>query len=484
MYPLDALPSDTTLDLFPGARCILALDGTIVWAHAHFRSLMGPPGAVREGQPFDTLFKADHRPRVRAELAAMVGGDDRLPALACVDWHRPEPRWIRWEGRVQAHHVYVLATRAQVDPDPIRQLREANHLLELADEIAGVGHFRFDFATRALAWSRETFHIHGLDPAGPTPTLEEAVAFYVPADRVRLGEVLTSALLDPAPFDFELRLVRTDSSVRLVRSRGIVEVDPTGTPCGVVGVFQDITDERRMLREVCDNTRQASLETLARGVAHEINNPLQYLQSNLEMLTEALTDPDAPPFEPDDLTRMLDDSLQGVRKVEGIVQNLRAMAATHTHGVECVDLGAAVASVVRLLRHRPGARDWLEVSLADTPPVEGRMAELCQVLMNLLLNATRAIKDHPGGRVVVRAFTGPQGNAVVEVEDTGAGIPAELEARVFEPFFTTEQPGDGVGLGLHISRAIAQAHGGSLSLWSGPMCTRFRLVLPPATPPP
>jgi len=241
---------------------------------------------------------------------------------------------------------------------------------------------------------------------------------------------------------------------------------------------------------------------MAAGVAHEINNPLAYVRSNLEFVLEEFSDL-ADRFDrlvrrfpnvaggatgfPDvesrlrELRQAMDEANEGVTRVAGIVGGLKQFSSRPISEIGAVDLVAVTQSSLRMATRTLQDRARLVLRLEPVPTVRGGEAYLGQVVLNLLVNAAQAIPDEDSVRhqITVTTFTAPDGAAVLEVTDTGAGIPADVAARIFEPFFTTKPPGQGTGLGLSVSRQIVEAFGGRLSVDSaeGEGAT-FRLVLP------
>ncbi len=230
--------------------------------------------------------------------------------------------------------------------------------------------------------------------------------------------------------------------------------------------------------------RLAALGTLSAGVAHEINNPLAYVISNLGYARRTLARLPEPPVGPmGELGPALAEAAEGCERIRLIVRDLK----TFTHAADeprgPVDLHAVLRSALNLagsdLRHR--AR--VEKDLAPAPRVDASEARLGQVFLNLLVNATQALSPGASERNVVRVATrtDPEGRAVVEVSDNGPGIPPENLGRVFDPFFTTKGPGEGTGLGLSICHGIVRELGGAIDVESEPgKGALFRVVLPPS----
>lgn len=252
----------------------------------------------------------------------------------------------------------------------------------------------------------------------------------------------------------------------------------------------------------------AAIGQLAAGVAHEINNPLAYVSSNLATLSEyvarlaRLLDADgpgprqagraaddrprtarmreAPGVEQlcQELPQLIADTQDGVRRIHQIAANLKDFARPGQAAWEAVQLDDVVERTLTIVWNALKYKAEVRQELFAPPPVLGVPNELGQVLMNLLTNAVQALDKH--GVISVRTGRG-EGESWVEVEDNGRGMAPEVLARIFEPFYTTKAADQGTGLGLAISQAIVQRHQGRLEVESQPgKGSRFRLVLPVA----
>ncbi len=203
----------------------------------------------------------------------------------------------------------------------------------------------------------------------------------------------------------------------------------------------------------------AAIGTLAAGVAHEINNPMSFVTSNVGQLLAALRKLADPPAELREyVDEVLPETLEGIRRVNSIVADLRRFARGEPETqIEDYDLNEQVAFVVRMLRPCLDNGCKLELELGPLPPLRGWPRKIAQVVMNLILNAVQAVP----GQGCVSVTTKLEGaRAVVSVRDTGVGMSAETRARLFEPFFTTKPVGKGTGLGLSVSHGIIAMHGG------------------------
>jgi signal transduction histidine kinase len=253
-----------------------------------------------------------------------------------------------------------------------------------------------------------------------------------------------------------------------------------------------LTDSLRQLQSTQEqllfSDRLATLGRMAAGVGHEINNPLAFILSNLNYLHHELERMDggtATREEWRELREALTEAREGARRVQSIVQELKMLSHPGSMEKSPVDLGQVLRSVTKMAAHELRDRARLVEVWRDPPLIDGNSARLCQVFLNLLLNAAQAIP--PGQaerheiRLTIRQDEDPE-YILVEVSDTGSGIAPEHLERIFEPFFTTKPIGSGSGLGLSICHGIITAHGGLLSVESTlGRGTTFRVRLPRST---
>jgi PAS domain S-box-containing protein len=286
----------------------------------------------------------------------------------------------------------------------------------------------------------------------------------------------------------ELDVQRHDGTEVTAEAVAVPLRGPEGGAIGIVALFRDLTDRKRMEARVAACDRLASLGTLAAGLAHEVNNPLALVVASL---THALREVAGGPSSLDarrleDLRVALEDAKEGAGRIAGIVRDLAALARPSRPGASGpVDVNHAVEVVLRMARNELRHRCRVETALGKVPPVAGDESRIAQVLLHLVVNAAQAIPEGDASRNEIRIETGlePDGRVRVEVADTGVGIPPESLGRVFEPFFTTRPGGSGAGLGLSVSQGIVASLGGEIRVESEVgKGTRFRILLPAAGP--
>jgi PAS domain S-box-containing protein len=295
-----------------------------------------------------------------------------------------------------------------------------------------------------------------------------------------------------------------------------------GSVSGVRGVVRDVTrqvlSEQKILKvstemektnmeiiemygelkaaqsKMLHSEKMASIGQLAAGVAHEINNPIGFISSNINSLNkylgklveyiDLLEDQLGKSGYQDsnggygtakeglkidyirqDAADLISESLSGVDRVKKIVQNLKSFSRIDEAELQDADLNECMDTTLNIIWNELKYHANVVKDYGSIPKTMCFPQELNQVFMNLLMNAAQSIRDH--GEIRIRTWhDGPM--IMVEIADTGSGIPRELVDRIFEPFFTTKEVGKGTGLGLSISYDIVKKHKGDISVKSEP----------------
>lgn len=250
--------------------------------------------------------------------------------------------------------------------------------------------------------------------------------------------------------------------------------------------------------QLLQSEKMAAIGQLAAGVAHEINNPIGFVNSNLGTLktysnhllaiieayergvaasTEQARQAADLDFLREDMPVLLNESQEGLNRVTKIVQDLKDYSRVNDAGRQLADLNAAMESTLNVVWNELKYKAEVIRELGNLPPVDCLPAQINQVFTNLLVNAAQAIPDR--GKITIRSYQAGE-MACFEIEDTGHGMTEEVRRRIFEPFFTTKPVGKGTGLGLSISYDIVvKKHGGRLEVSSEPgKGSCFRICLP------
>jgi two-component system cell cycle sensor histidine kinase/response regulator CckA len=283
----------------------------------------------------------------------------------------------------------------------------------------------------------------------------------------------------------EYRLRRADGDYRWLLDNGVPRFEPGGTFAGYIGSCVDITDLKRAQEESLAIQKSESVATLAAGIAHDFNNLLGGVLAHSELGLVELADGSTPQQE-----------LESIRAVairgSEIVRQLMTYTGQESEVLELVDVSQIVEEMVELLKVAVSKHAKVETCLArDLPAVRANSAQLRQLVMNLITNASQAIGDRDGVILVTtgQVTVGPESPAAIperlaegdyvqlQVSDTGCGITPEIQARVFDPFFTTRQAGH--GLGLSVVQGVVRSLHGAIQLVSAPgEGTTFQILLP------
>ncbi|MHB0878659.1 MAG: PAS domain S-box protein [Anaerolineae bacterium] len=285
----------------------------------------------------------------------------------------------------------------------------------------------------------------------------------------------------PVASQYGMRVRRPGGEVRwLAMVSNPIEFE--GAPARLLSAL-DVTEQRRLQEQVVASQKLSGLGTVAAGVAHELNSPLQVITGMAHTLAERQTDGS---LDQALLARGLDQIERNGWRCADIVRSLLTYARPSSPQVASVDLNAVVRDGLLLIEYQlhRSSDITVETRLEEgLPPLVCDHNQIVQVLINLLTNARDAMPN--GGHIVVTtAHLQPEGKIVLQVEDDGVGMPESVRTRIFDPFFTTKEPGEGTGLGLSIVSGIVRSCGGEVAVESTPgRGSRFTLTFPQSPAP-
>jgi two-component system, NtrC family, sensor kinase len=355
-----------------------------------------------------------------------------------------------------------LRTKAD-ELERMRQFSE-NILESLNDGLAVL-----DRNGRVVRWNRQMEELYGV---------RHEAAVGLPLDdlfEARIVRLIRGSATGAAEGTAHYRIpmaTRHEPSRRLLVNLGATPLrDSHADVAGSIIIIEDISTRVQLEEQLQISEKMASIGLLAAGVAHEVNTPLTGISSFTQMLLE-----NAPPDDPS--TLVLEKIERQTFRAAKIVNGLLNLARPAQVDSGPCDINAVVNDVLSLLEHqfRNGSIQVRKELAAVPPVVQGIEHKLQQVFLNLFLNARDAMPKGGWLTIVTRA---ERDGAVVEIADTGSGIPAEQLSRIYDPFFTTKEIGKGTGLGLSITYGIVQEHGGSITCDSQVgQGTRFSIRLP------
>ena len=359
-----------------------------------------------------------------------------------------------------------LRTKAE-EVERMRQFSE-NILESLNDGLAVL-----DRNGRVVRWNRRLEELYGLRHEDAVARLLDDLFDAAVVDMVRSSS--HDAPEGSAYYRVPLT-TRHDPARRLLVNIAATPLrDAHGAIAGTIVICEDISSRVQLEEQLQISEKMASIGLLAAGVAHEVNTPLTGISSYTQMLLDGAA-------EDDPKTKVLEKIERQTFRAAKIVNGLLNLARPAQVDSGPCDINAVINDVLSLLEHqfRTGRIQVRKETAAIAPRVQGIEYKLQQVFLNLLLNARDAMPRGGWLTIVTRA----EGDAaVVEVADTGSGIPADQLSRIYDPFYTTKAIGKGTGLGLSITYGIVQEHGGTITCESEVgQGTRFTLRLPLAVP--
>jgi PAS domain S-box-containing protein len=466
---------------------VLEKDGTIAWLSDNWSQVLGWKREEMLGNPCKDYIHPDDAKEVMERLAELETEDD---ILTFESRHRKNDgswRWLLWDAHrdMESGHIYACARDVTALQTTNRILEGRQRLLTMIETIARIGYWRYDLELEEMLWSDEMFHIHGIPVADKGPSMETIMRMYKADERETLACSLETLAEQGEPFHFELKFEHPNEEIRFVRMKGHLERDIDGAPVALCGIMQDITEEKELRSRAIQLERLDSLGMLAAGIAHEINNPLAYIDGNLELLHEMLGHQLFFGQRNQDVEEILSDVREGFDRIGKIVHGLRSFARADAelsrHEFETLTIEQIIQDAITLTGYEVRRYANLELAPFDANlKVSGNVTQLTQVLVNILLNSSQSFgQRHRQSNAIKIAVSSTADEVIIDVQDNGAGIPEEIQRQLFSPYITTKKRQGSLGLGLSLSKQIITAHQGELKLVeSSPSGTTMRIQLP------
>jgi PAS domain S-box-containing protein len=418
-------------------------------------SYLGFPVTWPDGQIFGTICVLDKKENSYSELY-------RKFVLQCRDVLQADLRSLaRLSGELTRSEAY----------------------LEEAQRLSHTGSFGWRISTGEIVWSKESFRIFGFDQSLAV-TLDMVLERVHPEDRDLVQTTLGRASRDRKDFDYEYRLLMPDGSIKHVNVAAH-SVGDQADQLEFIGAVMDVTEARRVEEQMhqaradlAHVARVTTLGELTAAIAHEINQPLSALVTQGSACLRWLAQ--EPPNLGEGRSSVEAMINSGIRAAE-VVTRLRAMMKKSPLHKDLLNINDAILAVIALVgAEAQRNRVLLRTELSnDLPLVLGDRIQLQQVILNLIMNAIEAMKgiDQTQRKVLVVSRKDEPNGALVEVQDSGAGLEGLALDRLFDAFYTTKP--DGMGIGLAVSRRIIESHGGQLrALPNVPKGAVFRFQLP------
>jgi two-component system cell cycle sensor histidine kinase/response regulator CckA len=462
-------------------------EDTLYWSDEMLRILGAADGAPSDFAAFLSYVHPKDREKIW-EIYARV----RLSVAPC----EAEYRIIRPNGEARFVRSIVQGirddqgeliritgtTRDLTEQVKARELlRESEEHLKNAARLAHVGYWQWDLQTNRVSGSDEMFRIFG-KPTDYTPSYDDFLQTVIAPDRERVAAWVRNCLGEKRGTEIEYQVAWPNGDLRTISCVAELQLGEDGLPARMFGACQDITDFRRAQQENLARQKLESIGTLASGIAHDFNNLLGGVVAQAELALSEL----AAGLHPEEELRAIRD---GALRGSEIVRQLMVYAGKDSATVGLVNVSRIVEEMLQLLKISVSKHAVLETDLGQyLPAVRADAAQLRQIVLNLVTNASEAIGDRDGVIRVSTKWVDGRASEItkglaegdylqLEVSDTGCGMSQETEARVFDPFFTTKSSGH--GLGLAVVQGIVRSLGGACHIASEPAKgTIFQVFLP------
>lgn len=389
--------------------------------------------------------------------------------------------------------------------------------LENASTNGNIALWDWDIASGRLEWSSVIDRMLQLEPGTFPRTIEAWRGIVHPDDIERVSQALAGHLEQNSPYELDYRVRTAGGEYIYWHVAGSAYRNEQGQAVRMTGSCVDMTRRNRdeqqlrdMQVQLLQQEKLASVGQLSAGIAHEINNPMGFINSNLDTLgkyvvkferyiatlEETLQQHDNPAeqqaitalrtslkldYVQRDIKQLLAESVEGAERVMRIVKDLKAFARSDAAQNSRADLNQNLDSTINIIWNQIKYVAELLRDYGELPKINCNIQQINQVFMNLLINATHAIEAQGNeGLGVIRIKTWADDSWVyITISDSGCGIPEGIHNRIFDPFFTTKEVGKGTGLGLSISHEIVRKHGGDLLVESSQETgTTFTVQLP------
>lgn len=435
------------------------------------------------------IFPEEEREKVAERIGNVfaLGADDVEASLVSKSGNRTPYYFTGVRAEVDGTR-YLLGMGIDISELKRAQAeaRATDERLHQATRAARVGLWDWDLEANTMFYSEEWKRQLGCSGDEVTSDFEEWASRVHPNDLSRAKAELQRTLADPTyRYDLELRLRHKDGSYRVILSQAAVQYDERGVAARMLGSNVDVTEQRRLEKQLQHSQKMEAIGQLAAGVAHDFNNLLTVINGNSELLFA-----DLPTI--DRRRELVGEIHQAGTQAGNLTRQLLTFSRQQVVEPRVLDVNEVVVETERLLDRLLGANVALATSLgpnlAKTLADPGQME---QVLVNLAVNARDAMPG--GGRLTIetatvdldmsycRMFAGlsPGKYVLLAVSDTGEGMDEATQARVFEPFFTTKPLGKGTGLGLATVHGIVHQARGHVAVYSEPgVGTTFKVYLP------
>lgn len=480
-------------------------------------------------------------------------------------WLRSKGKIVERDEKGKPKRIIGTHTDINIEKKALIALEESDSRLKTAQRMAKIGYWHMDIVKNELEWSDEVYRIFDMEPGEFNATYDAFLKYIHPDDRAMVDSTYQNSLINKRPYEIEHRLLTKMRNLKYVKEKCDTEFDKKGNPVRSIGTIQDITEIKRVrleleqyhkhletivrkrteelnasneelktaneelqyknekigeqkkkLEKALDDLKKAqsqliqaekmaSIGVLSAGIAHEINNPINYISGGMAALRkkhnlllytigkyrEILRSDEQDKIEKinelvdeqkllqliNKTKRMMNNIQTGIDQTIGIVNSLKTFTDSQQSTFILSDVNQIIENALIILRNKYKNRIKIIKELGDVPKIECIKSKVSQVIMNLTLNAIQAIEEE--GMITITTKIKTNKYIEVSIMDTGCGIPEKYRAQIFDPFFTSKSVGKGTGLGLYLVYTIIEQHKGQIDYTSEVgVGTTFTILLP------
>ncbi|HPF78615.1 MAG TPA: PAS domain S-box protein [Alphaproteobacteria bacterium] len=469
--------SDQTpfIDLSFDACCITEGDGSFVTVNQNFVSLFGYSMEEMQGK---TLIDLCHPSNKSSVLNIMQnlrqdGYENNMISMEVACQHKNGAfLWVEWNHKRVGDRIYSTGRDLTAIKSYRESLKKQEKKLAEAEAIGHIGQWRWPVGSDTIEFSDQLYKIFGLVKKSFKPTLESINDMIHEQDEGRMIQVFQRAIIEQNDYDMDFRITRADGEVRYIHCEGRCETDSDDDVIALYGIMQDVTDTTKReldLRQAKDSVERAyaAKSQFLANMSHELRTPLNAIIGFSEMIERQLLGPIG--------TEKYLEYIKGIREsgehLLDMISDILDMSKIEAGKYELHLEKFNIAKVIRMAAHMMEGRALdsdikikIDIKNEDLNVVADRRA-IMQMVLNLLSNAVKFSKH---GKTVHIRLNEREEYFSIRVEDEGIGIPANKLANITLPFEQAEtdytRQYEGSGLGLSITKELAEIHGGSLQI--------------------
>jgi C4-dicarboxylate-specific signal transduction histidine kinase len=352
-------------------------------------------------------------------------------------------------------------------------------IYQMASYNAEVGVWDFDIKTQKTWWDDILFKIYELDKENykdDAVPLDTFMKMVVPEDLESLNKDINKTIETGESMDLMFRIKTPKTNrIKYIRSKGKVLTNSSGEITNIYGTNWDVSKEMSLAEErqealeqlretqsqLIQSEKMASLGVLTAGMAHELNNPLNYIVGGYTAIKEQFEENK---LDKEELKEFLRWIKAGTDRATNIVKSLNLFSKSSDDKSELCEINSIIDNCLVMLQNKYKTRlEIIKNYTGESTEITGNNTRLHQVFLNILANAMDAIEKE--GTIIIKTLN-QNNKVVIEIKDNGKGIQSESVDKVMDPFYTTKPPGEGIGLGLSISNSIVREYGGAINISS------------------